>query len=98
MRVISNDTIVFIILSNSFFFSLDFFKIIISFFANILVWRTLYNQICKLYFFVYLITENLKKRLMYCLFMGSIVVYHTTIILNTLNKVPDYIELKIVKI
>lgn len=48
-------------------------------------------------FFVYSIIENLKKVLMRCFAIGSIVVYCTTIILNILNKVADCIKFRIVK-
>lgn len=48
-------------------------------------------------FFVHLIVEGFKQVLMCCLTMGSIVVYHTITISNTLNKVADCIELRVVK-
>ena len=47
--------------------------------------------------FVRLIVERFKKVFMYHLTMGSIVVYGTTIILNTLNKVANCMELRVVK-
>ena len=47
--------------------------------------------------FVCPIVKNFKKILMRCLAMGSIVVYHTTIIPNTLDKVANCMELKIFK-
>ena len=48
-------------------------------------------------FFVCSIVENFNKVLMRRLAMGNIVFYCTTIILNTLNKVADCIELKVFK-
>ena len=48
-------------------------------------------------FFVCLVMESFKKVLMHRLPMGDIVVYRTTIISNTRNKVVDYIELRVVK-
>ena len=48
-------------------------------------------------FFVYPIIERLKKIFMRCFTMGSIVIYRTIIMPNTLNKVTHCIELKIVK-
>ncbi len=48
-------------------------------------------------FFVRPIIESFKKVLMGRLAMGSIVVYRTTIIPNTLNKVADCMELRVVK-
>ncbi len=47
--------------------------------------------------FVCPIVERFKKVLMRRLAMGSIVVYRTTIIPNTLNKVADCMELRVVK-
>ncbi len=49
------------------------------------------------FFFVYLIIESFKKVLIYYLVIGSIVVYHTTIISNILNKMADYMELRMLK-
>ena len=49
------------------------------------------------YFFVCLIVESFKKVLIRRLAMSSIVVYRTTIILNTLDKVANYIKLRVVK-
>ena len=48
-------------------------------------------------FFICPIIERFKKILMCRLAMGSIVVYYTTIILNILNKVANYMKLRIVK-
>ena len=48
-------------------------------------------------FFVCPIVERFKKIFMYRLAMGNIVVYPTIIILNTFNKVANYMELRIVK-
>ena len=48
-------------------------------------------------FFVHLVVESFKKVFTHCFAMSSIVVYHTIIILNTLNKVADCIELRVVK-
>ena len=48
-------------------------------------------------FFVCPIIESFKKILMRRLAMGSIVVYHTIIIPNTLDKEANCIELKVVK-
>ena len=47
--------------------------------------------------FVYLIVKCFKKVFMYCFTIKSIVIYHTTIIPNTLNKVANCVELKVVK-
>ncbi len=47
--------------------------------------------------FVCPIVERFKKVLMRRLAMSSIVVYRTTIILNTLNKGADCMELRVVK-
>ncbi len=49
------------------------------------------------FFFVCLIVKRFKKVFMHRLTMGSIVVYRTIIIPNTLNKVANCIELRIVK-
>ena len=48
-------------------------------------------------FFIYFIVKSFKKVLIYCLTMGSIIVYCTTIILNILNKVADCMELRVVE-
>ena len=50
-----------------------------------------------IYFFVCSIVENFKKVFMRHLAIGSIVIYRTTIIPNTLNEMADYIELRVVK-
>ena len=47
-------------------------------------------------FFVCPIVETLKKYIRR-LTMNSIVVYHTTIILNIVNKVANYMEFRVVK-
>ena len=47
--------------------------------------------------FVHLIIECFKKVFIHRFARDSIVVYRTTIILNTLNKVANYMELKVVK-
>ena len=47
--------------------------------------------------FVHPVVETFQKVLIRPLVMGNIVVYHTTIILNALNKVADCIELRVVK-
>ena len=49
------------------------------------------------FLFVCLIIECFKKVFMRCLAMGSIVVYRITIIPNTLNKMANCMELKVVK-
>ena len=49
-------------------------------------------------FFIYSIIKSFKIVFMHHLAINSIVIYHTTIILNILNKVADYIELRIVKL
>ena len=49
------------------------------------------------FFFVFPIIETFKKVLMHHLIISSIVVYHTTLISNILNKMADYIKLRIVK-
>ena len=48
-------------------------------------------------FFVCLVVKSFKKVLMRCLAISSIVVYCTIIIPNILNKVVDYMELKVIK-
>ena len=49
------------------------------------------------FFFICPIVKCFKKVFICRLTIGSIVVYHTTIIPNILNKMANYIELKIVK-
>lgn len=49
------------------------------------------------FIFVCPVVKSFKKILMHYLAIGNIVVYYTTIIVNTPNKVTDYIELKVVK-
>lgn len=51
-----------------------------------------------IYFFVCPVIENFKKILIRYFAIGSIVVYHTTIILKRLNKVANYMKLKLVKV
>lgn len=48
-------------------------------------------------FFIFFVIKSFKKILMRHFAIGSIVVYCTTIIPNTLNKVVDYIKLRIGK-
>ena len=48
-------------------------------------------------FFVCPIVKNFKKVFMRRLAMGSIIVYRTTIIPNTLDKVANCMELRVVK-
>ena len=48
-------------------------------------------------FFVCPIVENFKKVFICRLTMSNIVVYRTTIIPNTLNKVANCIEVRVVK-
>lgn len=48
-------------------------------------------------FFVYLVIESFKKILMRHLAMGSFIVYLTNIISNTMIKIADCMELKVVK-
>ena len=48
-------------------------------------------------FCVCFVIENFKKVLICRLAIDSIIVYHTIIISNTLNKVTDCIELRVVK-
>ena len=48
-------------------------------------------------FFVCSVVESFKKVFMRHLAMGSIVVYRTTIIPNTLDKVANCMELRVVK-
>ena len=50
-----------------------------------------------IFFFVYPIVERFKKVFIRRLAMSSIVVYRTTIILNTLSKVANYMEFRVVK-
>lgn len=47
--------------------------------------------------FVYLIAESFKKVLIYCLAISNIVVYHITIISNILNKMVNYMKLRVIK-
>lgn len=59
-----------------------------------------YNMVQNLqliYFYIYYVIESFMNVFMYHLAMDSIVVYRITIIPNTLNKVVDYMELKIIK-
>ena len=49
------------------------------------------------FFFICFIVENFKKVFICRLAMGNIVIYHTTIILNILYKVADYIEFRVVE-
>lgn len=86
-------------------FFLVFFKIIISFIVIILVLYILFCQIYNLYSllfvllynFVFLVIECFKKIFMHYFTIINIIVYHTTIILNTLNKVANCMKLRIVK-
>ena len=48
-------------------------------------------------FFICFIVECFKKIFIHCLIIGSIVIYHTPIILNTLNNMAYYIEVRVVK-
>lgn len=48
-------------------------------------------------FIVYLIITNFKKILIRNLVISNIIVYYTTIILNIMNKVTDYIKLRVAK-
>ena len=48
-------------------------------------------------FFVCSVIENLKKVFICHLAMGNIVVYYTIIILNTLDKQANCMELRVVK-
>ncbi len=48
-------------------------------------------------FFVRFMVECFKKVFMYRLAIGSIVVYRTTIIQNTLNNAANCIKLRVVK-
>lgn len=50
------------------------------------------------FFFVHTVVKNFKKVLMYHFVIGSIVVYYTIIIPTTLNKIVNYIELRVVKV
>lgn len=47
--------------------------------------------------FIYFIIENLKKIFICCIAISNIIVYCITIIPNILNKVADYIKLRVVK-
>ena len=49
------------------------------------------------FFFVFPIVERFKKVFMHRFVIGSIVVYRTIIIPNTLKKVVNYIKLRVVK-
>lgn len=46
--------------------------------------------------FAYFVIKCFKKILMHRLIISIIVVYHTTIISNILNKKVDYIKLRII--
>lgn len=48
-------------------------------------------------FFLYLVLDCFKKVLLRRPIIDSIVVYYIIIISNTLNKVANYIELRVVK-
>ena len=50
-----------------------------------------------IHFFVCLVIERFKKILLCRLAIASIIVYFTIIIPNILNKIVDYIKLKVVK-
>ena len=50
-----------------------------------------------IFLFFYLIIASFKKILNCHLIMSSILVYHTTVILNTLNKMVNCIELRVIK-
>ena len=47
--------------------------------------------------FVHLIIEHFEKVFIHRLAMSTIIVYHTTIIPNTLNKVANCIKFRVVK-
>ena len=49
-------------------------------------------------FFDYLIIESLKEVLIRLFVMGNIVVYHIIIIPNALNKMVNYLKLKVAKV
>ena len=49
------------------------------------------------FFFVCPVIESFKKVFIYHLAINSIVVYRTTIIPNTLDKVANYMKFKVVK-
>ncbi len=48
-------------------------------------------------FFIYSVIERFKKVFIHRFTMGSIVVYRTTIIANTLNEVANCMKLRVVK-
>ena len=48
-------------------------------------------------FFVCPIVERFKKVFIHCLTMNNIVIYRITIMSNILNKMVNYIELRVVK-
>ena len=48
-------------------------------------------------FFIYVIVKCFKTIFVYYFIMNNIVVYHTIIILNTWNKVANYMKLRVVK-
>ena len=48
-------------------------------------------------FFVLLVIESFKKVFMHCLDLGYIIIYHTTIIPNALDKMASRMKLKVVK-
>ena len=50
-----------------------------------------------IFFLIYFFVEYFKKIFICHFVMNNIIVYHTIIILNILNKMVNYIKLKIVK-
>ena len=80
------------------FFFLGFFQNNYIFYCNCIdMLYVMVSNLQLILFFVCSILESFKKILMRCLTMSSIIVYYTTIILIILNKVVNYIKLKVVK-
>ncbi len=48
-------------------------------------------------FFVFPIVESFEKIFMQRLAVGCVIIYRTTIILNTLDKVANYMEFRVVE-
>lgn len=47
--------------------------------------------------FVYYIVKTFKKVFMHCLTVSCIIIYCTSIILNKLDKIANYMEFRVVK-
>lgn len=51
-----------------------------------------------IFFFIHFVIKRFKKIFIHYLTLGCIIIHYTTIILNALDKVVDYIELKVVEV